>query len=800
MSATYSFKTEAAKHELRYVGKRVPYKDAKEKATGTAKYSIDIHRPGAYFGKLLECPYAHARIKSIDISEAEKLPGVAAIITADNVPDTRYNPGGLEFAARSAQEAILDSVNDMQAVGRVSHYKGEALAAVAAQNEEIANRALSLIKIDYEILPYVLNVHDAMKEDAPLVHEFTDSNISQLFDSFPGNHGDVDAAFERADVTVESDLLSSRQHTMPLETLCCTAEFDVEGNLTVWTSTQRAFITRRMIANLLGIPEAKVNIICEHAGGFFGESNYSIVPFTVLLAKKANKPVRLEFSREEFARHTFCREIYQMHGKLGFTADGHLTGATEEMIVDSGAYFNRSHNTLPPAMGAFSGQYVLPAFRGLATIVYTHTPGTSGIRGYGPPSGMTLLNHLMDLGAEKLGMDRLELRILNYRKHDQAESLPAIEVNTEEEEEKELEHPSVKGLGSESQEGVLRVAAEKFGWAEKSRRPKTDGKWRRGIGVGDYMDVSGPQPLEMNDRQCIMTLEEDGSITVIVGHGDGGQNLLGAAAQIAAETSGLHYEDFRFIHAETKGTLYDIGLGGNSGNFGMGNLFAHAGMLLKKEILKKASTFMGMPADCLDIKDGMIFVKSSPTTAMPVKKLAYKSIVVQKGSSEHISITARFSAFHSPLAVGVVMADVRVDIETGDIKVDKLLMCHDCGRAINPMGVEGQLQGGGIMGYGYTLFEDLSIGEDGGVRGGNYNSYKLPSALDIPDFDTIIYEHPCPAGPFGAKGIGQSGTIGLGGAIAGGIYDATGIWLDTMPFTPEKLLAAIKEKGIKEQK
>ncbi|MCL2492545.1 MAG: xanthine dehydrogenase family protein molybdopterin-binding subunit [Clostridiales bacterium] len=796
MSATYSWKSEDARKEeeaYRYVGKSVPYKDARSKATGAAKYSVDIQRPGAYLGKVLECPHTHARVRSIDVSEARKLPGVAAVITADDVPDVKYNPAGLEYAARNAKAAAEDSVNDMTAVPRKSHYKGEAVALVAARDEETALKALELIKVDYEVLPFTLDTASAMREGAPLVHEEAGSNLSMIFDSFPGNRGDADAAFAQADFTVEGDLLSSRQHTMALEPLSCTAEFDSEGNLTVWVAHQRPFILRRMVAGLAGLPEAKVNVVCEHAGGFFGEANYVIVPFAVFLAKEANKPVRIEFSREELTRHVPCREIYQMHGKLGFTAEGRLIAATEDMVVDSGAYFNRSCNTLTPAMGSFSGQYALPVFRGVGKIVYTNTPGTSGIRGYGPPAGMALLSHLMDLGAEKLGMDRVEFRIQNYRFNSANASLEKKGPD-----EHEGSTPATMGLGLETQESVMRVAAKQFGWAEKSRRPRADGKWRYGIGVCDYTDVSGPQPHEMNDRQCVMTLEEDGSVTVSVNYADGGQNLLGAGAQIAAEASGLHYEDFRFLHAQTTGTLYDIGLGGNSGNFGMGNLLAVAGKMLKEEILKKAASFMDAESDGLDIKDGVIFSKADPQNTMPVKKLAYDSIVVQQGASEHISVTARYSAFYSPMAVGVVMADVRIDTETGDIFVDKLQICHDCGIAINPMGVAGQLQGGGVMGYGYALFEDLSLGEDGSVRGGNYNTYKLASALDIPDFDVIVYENPCPYGPYGAKGVGQSGTVGISGAIAGAIYDATGVWMETMPFTPEKLLAAMRTRTMKE--
>ena len=786
MSSTISYKTEKAKEEFSYVGKRLPYRNSREKATGAAKYTCDIQRTGALVGKALACPHTHARIKSIDISEAEKLPGVYAVITAGNSPDMKYNPAGLQYCARDAEAARHDNVNDMMPVPDKCHYKGEIIAAVAAKSEEACLKALDLIKVDYEVLPFVIDVEDAMKEGAPLVHDWMDSNISMDYDAFPGNRGDADAALAGSDVVVECDFLPSRQHGMPLEPLTCVAEFGADGGLTVWLAHQRPFILRRQIANIAGLPESKVNIVSEYAGGFFGEANFVIVPFTVLLAQKAGKPVRMEFTREEVVLHVPCREMFHLHGKLGFTKEGRLLVSTEDIIADSGSYFNRSANLMPPAMGAYSSQFALPVFRGLAKMVYTNTPGTSGIRGYGSPTVITILSHLMDLAAEKLGMDRVELRLMNYKVN-----LPAPPSAGGGHEGKT---PATMGIGLETQDSVMRVAAEKFGWEEKSRRKKEDGRWLRGIGICDYMDVSGPQPHEMNDRQCVMTLEEDGTVTVTLNCPDGGMNMFGAAAQIGAETSGLPYDRFRILHSRTEGSLYDIGLGGNSGNFGFGNLFAIAGRMLKERILEKAAAHMGLEKESLDLKDGIIFEKGAPSNSLPVEKLSYASIVVEQGASEHISVIARYSAEVSPMSVGVVMADVRVDKETADIYVDKMQICHDCGIAINPMCVEGQLQGGVTMGYGHALFESLAIDKNGEVRGNNYNNYKLTSALDLPDLDVIVFENPCEYGPFGAKSVGQSGMIGISGAISSAIYDATGVWLERMPFAPEGLLKGLKAK------
>ena len=466
MSPTFNYKTDKAKEEFTYVGKSLPYRNAAEKATGSAKFTYDIQRPGALCGKALACPHTHARIKSIDISEAEKLPGVAAVITAENTPEMKYNPAGLQYVARDAEAAAHDNVNDMMPVPDKGHYKGEIIAAVAAKNEEICLKAIELIKIEYEELPFVVDVEEAMKDGAPLVHDWMDSNVSMIYEAFPGNRGDADAALAASDIVVECDFLPSRQHTMALEPLTSVAEFDSEGNLTLWLAHQRPFILRRQIAKIVDLPESKINIISEYAGGFFGDADFVIAPFAVLLAKKAGKPVRMEFTREEVVLHVPCREMFHLHGKLGFSKEGRLLVSTEDIIADSGSYFNRSANLMPPAMGAYSSQFALPVFRGIAKIVYTNTPGTSGIRGYGSPTVITILSHLMDLAAEKLGMDRVELRLKNYKVNSPP---PPRQDGDGAHGDAEGKTPATMGIGLETQDSVMRVAAEHFGWEEKSR-------------------------------------------------------------------------------------------------------------------------------------------------------------------------------------------------------------------------------------------------------------------------------------------------------------------------------------------
>ncbi|MBP1628370.1 MAG: aerobic-type carbon monoxide dehydrogenase, large subunit CoxL/CutL-like protein [Holophagaceae bacterium] len=757
---------------LTYVGKRLPFLKNREKVTGSVKYPSDIQVPGAHFGKLLTSPHAHALIKSIDVSEAEKVPGVVAIITFKDIPQKKINPAIVKWMHHHPEHDL----EDMYVVSEKARFIGDIIGAVAAIDEETADRALGLIKVEYEVLPAALTTDEAMAPGAPLVHEEYGSNIS-LKAGFPGNRGDADSAFLNADVLVEAHVKTSRQHVWPLEPLTCTAEFTYSGELNVWTPAQRPMTSRKQIAELFELGEASVNVICEHAGGFFGEANWSIVPVCIALAKKAAKPVRLQYPPELYVLATPSREVYELSGKVGFSKEGRLMCGALDLLVESGGYFNRSSATTQPAMGAFQALYRLPVYRGLMQAVYTNTPTTGGARGYGEPQGVLLMEHLFDLAAAKLGKDRLELRYQNFKKMGEY----AIQLPME----------------TETQERVLRLAAEKFGWKEKEARPKSEGNTRRGIGVANYMDVSGGQPHELNDRHCVMSLEEDGTVTVTQSHPDGGMNLLGSCTQIAAEVLSIPFEHFHHVHGCTKGALNDMGLAANSGLYGMGNLYAKAAAALKEEILKVAARFLEEAKENLDIKDGVVFSSQDPEKKMTLREVGDRSIYNHSGGASHqISVTTGFNPKLNPAAVGTAMADITVDMETGEIKVEKLLNVHDIGRAINPMGVEGQLEGAMLLGYGYALFEDLAIDEKGLVRANNVNRYKMSSTLDLPDMEVVLFEDPAPSGPFGGKGVGMSGVLGVPSAIANALYDATGIWLEEMPYTPERVLAAIKAKKL----
>ena len=763
--------------DLRVVGKRLPAYGVAHKATGAANYSVDVQLPGMLVGRLLHSPHAHARIRSIDRSRAEALPGVRAVISWEDIPPKPFNPSVQDWGLHDTSNEI----NDMYVISEKARFVGDIVAAVAAVDEATATKALELIEVDYEVLPAVFDPLEAMRPGAPLVHDFAENNVSRSF-TFAGSRGDVEGALKDAGVTVEGTFETSKQYIMALEPLSCLAEFAPTGELTVWMPVQRPLTFRKKIAELFELPEAKVNVICEYAGGFFGEANWSVLPICVALAKRAGKAVKLEYSRPETAMNTASRETYVMTGTLGADAEGRLTAVKEEVIVDSGAYFNRSAACTNVHMSDFTGLYRCPNVFAQATAVYSNVPMASGFRGYGGPPAFFALEQLMDMAAEKLDLDPVEFRLKNVKRMG------------------DFGHAFPLETGTHAQ--VIKLGAERTGWYEKRARRKEDGDLRRGVGVAAYYDVSGGQPFERFDRNVEMQLNEDGSVTIILNHPDGGMNLLGTAAQLAAEVLGIDYQDVHFIHGETEGKLWDGGMAGNGGLYGVGNAVVRASQALREKILDEASSRLGIPATELELKNREIRVKAAVpgegagSSALSLRALAEDAIYKSFDGALSLAVIEAYHPTANPNPVGVVFADVAVDVGTGEIKVQKLVLVHDVGRAINPTTVEGQLQGAVSMGLGYALFEDPGIDPESGVmQGDNYNTYRLASTLDMPELEVVVYEEPAPSGPFGGKGVGMCGVHAIAPAIANAVYHAVGVRITQLPLTPERVLAAIKAEA-----
>lgn len=758
--------------EFSVVGKRLPRWAANDKVTGTAKYTADIKLPGMLAGKMLASPHPHARILKVDKSRAEKLPGVEAVISFEDVPPKLFNPNKLGLTLFHPENEI----KDMYVLTEKARYAGEPVAAVAAVDTATANKALDLIKVEYEVLPAVFEPLEAVKPGAPLVHDFAKNNISLHF-KFPVAWGDVEQGFKEADVVVEETFRTASNHICQMEPCSCVASFAPDGKLTVWSPSQHVFLHRRKLAELLDMPIGMVRWITPHIGGAFGKyGSFSAEPICVLLARKARKPVKLEFGREEDLLCTENRQRYIITGKIGVKKDGTITALQEKIIVDGGAYFTHNSTTTGVNMGSFLGLYRCPNVAAEADCVYTNVPPTGGVRGYGNHEATLALEQLVDIAAKKIGMDPKQFRLKNI---------------------KHAGDPSNTGLPMETCtfEECIGIGAEKIGWKEKRAKKKENGTRRYGIGMAIEMDVSGAHPFNIQPRNVYIKFNEDGSVNLITGGADLGQNLSGTLAQIAAEALGVAYEDIHIVTGDTDVCLFDQGQHASGGCYQTGNAVIIAAGDAKRQLLERAAKKLGVTPDELEAKDRRIYVKADPRKGISVGEIAREAIYNFQGEPFNISAKGTFNPKENPQPIAAVFAEVEVDTETGVVKLLKVLYVNDSGRAINPTTLEGQLEGGIAQSVGYVLTEDYVINKKTGVlESDNFNTYKLPSALDMPETEVVLYQdQPVPSGPFGAKGGAQGAMVAVTPAIANAIYDAIGVSID-MPATPEKVLKALKEK------
>ena len=758
--------------KLSVVGKRVPRWKAHDMATGTAQFLADTKLPGMLEGKILFSPHAHAKILKIDTSKAEKLPGVEAVITWEDVPKNLYNPNKLNMLLVHPELEFKDTY----VLSEKARFVGDRIAAVAAVDAATAQEALERIEVEYEVLPAVFDPMEAMKPGAPKVHDYAENNISIHFD-FPVAWGDAEAGFQEADIVVEETFRTAKNHICQFEPCTCMADFGADGRLTIWSPSQHAFLHRRKIAEIFDMPEGMIKWITPHVGGAFGKyGSLSVEPVCVALAKKTGRPIKLELSREEDLFATEARQRFVSTGKIGLKKDGTITALQEKIIVDGGAYYSHNFSTTAVNMGGFLGLYRCPNVAAEATCVYSNVHPTGGVRGYGNHEGTCVLEQLVEKAAEKLGMDPLDVRLKNAKK---------------------AGDPSSTGLPMETCtfEEMIRLGAEKIGWKEKRARKKEDGPKRYGIGMGIAMDVSGAQPHNIQHRNAYIKFNEDGSINLLVNAADLGQNIIGAVAQIAAETLGLNYEDIHVVTGDTDSTLYDIGQHASGGCYQIGNAVINAAREAKKQLLKRAAKKLEAAPEDLEVREGRICVTSDPEKTISAAEVSREAMYNFEGEHLNISGQGSFSPAKNPPPFSVVFTEVEVDIETGEVDVLKILYVADPGRAINPTTVEGQLEGAIAQSMGYVLTEEyVSNRETGALESDNLNTYKLLSTLDMPETEVVLYEEPVPSGPFGAKGISQGAMIAVTPSIANAIYDAVGVFITDMPATAERILEGLKNK------
>lgn len=752
------------------IGQRTPKLDALDKATGRVEYGHDVHLPGMLVGKILYANVPHARIVSIDTSRAKKLPGVKAVITAQDTPRIKFGFGKDNLALKE---------------GKVLSCRDE-VAAVAAVDEDTAYEALSLIKVEYEPLVPVFDANAALEPGAPLLHASRQSN---LFDVYDYTHGDGERGFETADVVVEDEFEMGYACYGALETSLCIAQWDNQNRLTLWTPTQVPFLLQRDLAEALGMSGRDIRVLQPIIGGSFGRGLdvYPIEAITALLAQAARRPVNITFSRDEEFLAAATRQPVKARIQTGAKRDGTLWARAAYLTLDSGPYI--SWGALEPLvmMQAVASLYRVPHARFVANVVYTNNLVTGAVRGYGNPQGTFILESSMEHLARELGMDSVEFRLKNVNRPNE-------------------ETPQGLKITSCGLRECLVESAERIGWGNKNPKSKIPNpKIKRGIGIAATLNVGGGARIYKSDG-CGATVKVDdfGRVTLVTGSTEIGQGSETTLAQITAEALGVRVADVTVINNDTNIKPWDVGTHASRTTFIAGKAAVSAAKKVQQQILEKASAMLGAPSESLEMRDRMIRVKDDPHKAM-----AYDRVVRAMHYREGGTVLSADGWYDPPTQIvnketwkgnisasygfGAQAAEVEVDLETGKVRVLKIVAAHDVGKAINPMAVEGQIEGGVTMALGYALTEELQV-KEGRVLNPSFLDYRMPTALDVPKIEAVIVETEDPEGPFGAKGVGEQPTNPTAAAIANAIYAATGVRMTQLPMTSERVLKALKEK------
>lgn len=753
--------------DLKVVGKRMPKVEGLAKAKGEAAYAVDLELPGMLYAKILRSPHAHAKVVSMDTSAAEKLPGVKAVITFKDVPKVLFNPSNrYNFPPNIPQDQYI--------LSEKARFVGDEMAAVAAESEEIAEEALGLIKVEYEELPAVFDPEEAMKPGAPKIHDGAENNILALV---PIEQGDIEKGFKEADLILEDEFTVTKQHHVCIEPHACVARYTSEG-LTVWSSTQCPFQTRYVTAKALGLPDNKVRIIKPFVGGGFGGKDEAFhEPLAGFLSLKTGRPVKIELTREEDFNATRTRHSGKVRVKIGFKKDGTITALHMRNVFNAGAYSAASPRITRASGSRPLGLYRLANYKYEGYCVYTNVIPAGAFRGYGNPQQGFAVEQLLDVAAEKLGIDRVEMRLKN--------AVRVGDINP-------LTKSPFQSCGIQE---ALRKGAEKIGWYNK--KPKVISKTKlRGYGMAIGAHWTSITPLASEYSCATINLNTDGTINLMIGASDLGQGLDTVMCQIAAEELGLPLSDVSIYPGDTAVTPWDGGAYSSKSTHVAGNGVWLAAKDLKNKLTMEAAKMLKASQEELVCKDRKIVSKVDPS-----KNVSLVDLIswMKNNSAEPYSIGR--GVFKMPTNCPTYIAnfvELGIDIETGEIEVLKYVACQDVGTAINPMQVEGQMEGSVHQGMGYALIEGIIVdNETGEVLNANFVDYKIIPAKDMPknlDIELIpTYE---PTGPFGAKGCSEVGLTPVAPSIANAIYDATGVRIKELPMTKERILTAIKQRKL----
>ena len=740
--------------DLKVVGTNPVKHDGLDKVLGRAKFGADAYLPGMLYGKILRSPHAHAIIKSIDTSKAEALPGVKAVITSADFPEIPQGTGWGDMSRTTiAREKAL--------------FDGHPVAAVAATSEQMAKRACKLIEVEYEVLPHVIEVEDAMAEGAPILHDYMRTKGDENAPDVPTNVcekmvsklGDVAVGFEAADCVVEHEFDSKPMHQGYIEPQGCIADYSEDGLVEVWTCTQAPFVYRDRLSAVLKIDAAKINVQqSELGGGFGGKTGFYAEPLAIILSKKASAPVKMTLTRAEVFRGTGPVSGTKSRIKMGCTKDGKITAAEADLYFQTGPYTGSMYFNAPNAMFT---RYELENVYIEAYEVVSNRPKVNSFRAPCVPQIVFGVEGIIDEMAKKIGMDPIDFRLNNAAKEG---------------------HTTIYGdtWGPVGFIETLEAAKE----TDHYKTPVKDGEGR-GISCGFWFNRGG-------ETSSTMTLAPDGTVTIATGTADVAGSRI-SIAMMAAEELGISVDKVRVRMADTNSLGFNRVTAGSRTTFSVGMVVVDNARKCITELCRRAANIWGVAEEEVVYEDGQVKPASSNVgdfEPMSVGEITSKTTMTNGAivSSSSMNVTGAGPGF------GVNIVDVKVDEGTGRVDVLRWTVVQDAGKAIHPVQVEGQLQGAAIQGMGWALNEEYIYTDEGKLDNPGFLDYRMPVASDAPMVDCKIVEIPNPKHPFGLRGVGEVPVVPTMAAVGNAITDAIGIRPTSLPMSPPKLLKLIEER------
>jgi CO/xanthine dehydrogenase Mo-binding subunit len=737
----------------KWIGQRTIRPDGVDKVTGRAAFAADTTMPGMIWGKVLRSPHPHARIKSINTAKAEALPGVKAVVTAKDIVDFPLDKG-----------AVMLGIQDMRWMCRNVMardkvlFPGHPVAAVAATSEAIAAEACKLIEVDYEVLPYVIEVEDAIKPDAPILHDWAkfDGKPSNIVGKLESKKGDIGEGFAKADIVIEREFTTRPVHQGYIEPHACLISVGADGKTTIWSSSQGQFMVRAMTAHLTGIPQSNIRAIpAEIGGGFGGKTIVYLEPLATLLAKKSGRPVKMVMTREEVMRATGPTSGSKMIVKVGATRDGKIVAAHGMFYLQAGAY---PGSPIRGAAGCSFAPYDIPHVLSQGFDVCSNRSKVAAYRAPGAPIGAYAVECVMDELASALKIDPLEFRLKN-----------AAREGT-----KAVHGPTFPRIGY-----VETLEAAKNSEHYKAPLGKFQG---RGVASGFWFNAGGESSAQVN-------ITEDGNVVVTTGHPDIGGSRAGIA-NICAELLGIDYKRVSVIIGDTQTVGFSNLTGGSRVLFASAMVVTQSTEQVIKTLRERAAKIWNIDPEAVKWEDGAAHPVSPNAGQFPpltLEELSEKapSLGGPVGASVQLNTQGADGGF------GTHICDVEVDTELGIVRVLRYTAVQDVGRAVHPSYVEGQLQGGVAQGIGWALNEEYIYNKEGKVDNPGFLDYRMPVCSDLPMLDTILVEIPNPKHPQGVKGVGEVPLVPVMAAVANAVHDALGMRFYSLPMSPPKVSAAL---------